>query len=280
MRKEYRFRLFFLVGVSMVLAAVLLVGMGGCATTTMTVREDVPACLPAMANATYRVDVHMTKRESATMPEWMRGIAPPHEASGKGSGIVINPEAGLILTAAHVVIEAGWDAKASITIDVKGRPKPVTLDAAVVAIDETADLAVLKVKQRFPKGAVIAEESEVVKGESVYNVGYPYDFGEMVGRGHIMRLHFSSPDGDPEYDDVMLVEISNGPGTSGSGLYSERTGKMVGIMKAYTFRYAAPGHPPTVVRVIIPVEKIRRFLEKHEIPYRSSPPGTPVCGDP
>jgi len=273
MYKDFGFTVLFL--------SLLAWPLAGCATTAAAerlVREDVPACLSPNDSSTYRVDVDMVSLVPDDKPDWLN-VGPPREAYGKGSGVVIDRN-GLILTNAHVVSEDGWKCKPSITISVKGMDKPVKLDATVVAIDQKMDLAVLKVDRKFPNAVILAESVEILKGMAVYNVGYPYDYGEIVGRGHVMRTRFMDADYPEEYWDTTLAEISDGPGTSGSGIYSARTGKMIGIMMAYSFRVAMPGHPPTVVRVVIPAERVRRFLDAHGIAYGTSPPGTPICPDP
>jgi S1-C subfamily serine protease len=225
---------------------------------------------------TYRLDIEMIEKQATEVPLWMQLDAKPREASGHGSGTIIH-ESGYILTSAHVVKEKGWKGKVTITVAVRGQPQAVTLEGTVMAIDTKKDLAVVQVNQRFPFAGTIAQPGELQDGEAVYNVGYPFDFGEMIGRGHVMRQDYV-PSGDmSQRGTTLLLDISDGSGTSGSAILSENTGKIVGVMMAYTFRRDGPDMPPMVVRVAVPVEKIRSFLDENGIPYHSSPPGTPVC---
>jgi S1-C subfamily serine protease len=239
-------------------------------------RENVPACLTQASLTSFRLDTAVKSQERNDVPDWMRGMVPQEELRGHGSGWVVSTD-GLIVTNAHVVRHEGKTGDVTITMDIDRVPVPVTVSAKILAVDEQLDLALVKVDRTFSRSVVIAEPGESVKGMAIYNVGFPYNFGEMVGRGHIMRLHHRDSGRDMNFDDTILADISDGPGTSGSGVYSEATGKLIGMMMAYSFRSDGYDKPKWVVRVIIPVERIRRFLDGYRVPYRTSPPGTLAC---
>lgn len=191
---------------------------------------------------------------------------------GHGSGAVIH-EDGYILTNHHVA--GNPKSKLRITI-VEGGGKPLDYDARLIAADASVDLAVIKIERRFDSPVEIARAEDVEVGEMVYNIGYPYNFGKAVTRGSITNRKHDGDSKDPSWKSIMLVDIMDGHGTSGSGIFSQRTGKLVGIMMGYLGAGARSGTYP---RAVIPVEKIRAFLDKNHIPYHgasSAPKGWAV----
>jgi S1-C subfamily serine protease len=216
----------------------------GCASSGHARRGPELARFIENSDATYRVD---------TAP------------AGHGSGVVISRE-GHILTAHHVV-----EGETSLTISInEGGAAPRSYTATVIATDPEVDLAVIKIERGFRAPAVLEDMENLHAGDAVYNIGYPYDFGEMVGRGHIVRLRYSRPESDSTVRDVLLVQIADGPGTSGSGIYATSSGRLVGIMRML-FWVTNGRVPPLVVCVATPVDQIRAFLDRNRIPYvRSS----------
>ncbi|MEY4723302.1 MAG: hypothetical protein RLZZ324_815 [Candidatus Parcubacteria bacterium] len=240
------------------------------------VRENVPACIAQASEQDFRLDFPSKMAGQAKVPSWMHGQIPQKEMYGHGSGVVIS-EDGLILTNAHVVMDNHEVTKLTVTMDIAGAPEPVTTALTIVAVDESMDLALVRVDRTFRSVAIIAEPGEAVPGMAIYNVGFPYDFGESVGRGAIKRLHYKDPGGPASFQDIILADISDGSGTSGSAVYSEATGKVVGLMMAYSARVDGHDSPKWVVRFIIPVERIRAFLDANHVHYHTSPRGTLAC---
>jgi S1-C subfamily serine protease len=196
--------------------------------------------------------------------------------SGHGSGVVISHE-GHILTAAHVVDD---DAALNISI-VEGDGPPTHYRAEVVAMDADRDLAVIKIDRRFDRVVALEDIANVHQGDAVYNVGYPYGFGEIVGRGYVMRMRYTidRPGDDNDVRDLMLVHLPGSPGTSGSGIFAEASGKLVGIMRMMIW-VSARGVPPLVIHAITPVDQIRTFLDANGIPYaRDAPSGSANVAD-
>ncbi|HTK60368.1 MAG TPA: serine protease [Candidatus Baltobacteraceae bacterium] len=197
---------------------------------------------------------------------------------GHGSGVVIDAEKGLLLTNAHVVIdEAGNKRDLSVNIAV-GDAAPVTYHARAIAVDAKRDLALIKVDRRFERAVVLGELSDVHPGDAIYNVGFPYDLGELASKGTVRTVDYDNP----EYgiENVILAEISDGPGTSGSGVFLERDGKLIGLMRGLIPR--GPVDPKTgemiidgrlvVVRVVIRIDEIRDFLDDANVKYLTSRP--------
>lgn len=210
-------------------------------------------------DATQRVDV---------MPE------------GHGSAVVLT-EDGFLLTCYH--ISGRGDHVLTINI-AEGGKAPVAYAARVVATDAKHDLAVIWIHRHFDRTAVLADISEAHPLDAVYNIGYPYALGRMSGKGSVKSVGWTYDDPDqPELrvENGLAMDIPNGPGTSGSGIYLARDGKLVGLMQmVLTFgpRNAA-GEPMSdgrqvTVHVAIPVDVIRAFLDHAHIRYRTEFPGS------
>ncbi|HTK03997.1 MAG TPA: serine protease [Candidatus Eisenbacteria bacterium] len=214
----------------------LLLSLTGCATVSGA-RHDL-ARYGENSDATYRIDV----------------------TSGHGSGVVVSAE-GHILTCYHVVED-----EATVTISInEGGPAVHVYTATVLATDRVNDMALLKIDRRFSAPAVLADMSELHPGDTLYNVGYPYDFGEMTGRGYIMRLHYSTSETSTPLRDMILADLPDGPGTSGSGVYLSSNGHLAGQMRMM-IAVGRRGMPPMVVRALTPVNTIRRFLVANRVP--------------
>ncbi len=144
------------------------------------------------------------------------------------------------------------------------------IPAEVVATDKVHDLAILRVRHRFAGEMVLEDPSVLKNGDLVYSVGYPYSAGKSVDRGWIrsMDLHADPEDPDHSVTDRIFLEIPNGHGTSGSAIFSMRTGYVIGSMKAYV--HFGRGRAPLFVRITTPVTKIVVLAESADIPYRSA----------
>lgn len=185
---------------------------------------------------------------------------------GHGSAVVIDKEKGLLLTCHHVAGEG--DRELRINISVNDGPA-VAYPARVVAWDEDLDLAVIKVERRFEREVVLASDDEVHVLDDIYNVGFPYDLGEMAGKGHIKAVHHD--DERMKLKNALIVDISDGPGTSGSGVFLTRNGKLIGIMKML-IRVGPMDGRQVIVRVLTGIDDIRAFLDRANIVYRVTDP--------
>ena len=221
-----------------ILLCCLLAALAGCASTG-SLRGNGLAHYAENADATYRIDV----------------------TSGHGSGIVVSAD-GHILTCRHVI---EGEATATISIMESGAA-PHVYTARVLATDEANDLALLRIDRRFRSPAVIGSDDDAGPGVLVYNIGYPFSFGEVTGRGYIMRTGYTSFEGSVPIRGVILADIPDGPGTSGSAVYAESSGRVIGIMRMM-IAVGRRGAPPMVVRVLTPTDRIRAFLETNRVPY-------------
>lgn len=148
------------------------------------------------------------------------------EAFGQGSGVIID-EAGYILTNNHVVENAR-----SITVNLSGNE---TRPAEVVGLDETTDLAVLKIS---PGGLIAAEwgDSDALEdGSLVWAVGNPFGLDRSVTFGIISARNRHGFRGASPYQDFLQTDAAVNPGNSGGPLV-DVSGKIVGINTAIVGR--------------------------------------------
>lgn len=220
-------------------------------------------CGAALGNAPHSRGAELVRLRENTAATYRIDIL----SGGHGSGVVISAE-GHILTAAHVVEGDENDLVISV---VEGDGKAKTYKAEVVAVDKVNDMAIVKVARRFRDPAVLAAEADVHAGDSVYNVGYPYDFGVMVGRGYVMKQHYALKGKKNDIVDATIVDLPDGPGTSGSGIFASADGKLIGIMRMM-FWVTSGRTPPMVVRVVSSPAQIKAFLDANKIPYATEVP--------
>ncbi len=150
----------------------------------------------------------------------------PQQAYGQGSGVIVD-EAGYILTNNHVVAGAG-----QITVKLSGNE---TRPAEIVGLDDTTDLAVLKI----PEGGLIAAEwgdsEALAEGSLVWAVGNPFGLDRSVTFGIISAKNRRGFNGTSPYQDFLQTDAAVNPGNSGGPLV-DVAGKIVGINTAIVGR--------------------------------------------
>jgi putative serine protease PepD len=159
-------------------------------------------------------------------------------ASGVGSGIVLTAD-GLILTNDHVIAGGG-----ALTVQLlDGR----SLDAAVVAEDATADLAVIRVSASDLVPAQLGDSSSVKVGQAVLAIGSPLGtYTESVTKGIVSGLDReitvrSEFTGRPtQLGHLIQTDAAINPGNSGGPLI-DASGKVIGITTATSATAAGLG---------------------------------------
>ncbi len=157
--------------------------------------------------------------------------------SGVGTGVVIKDD-GTILTNFHVVAGAK---KLRVTFF-----DGTETDAFVVSVQADKDLAVLK-PQKIPddlEAAILGSSQQLVPGDLVVAVGFPYGIGPSVSSGVVSGLNrqFKSPDGQHTLKGLIQFDAAANPGNSGGPLVNT-SGEVVGIVTAIL--------NPTVARTFI-----------------------------
>jgi S1-C subfamily serine protease len=148
-----------------------------------------------------------------------------------GSGFVASTD-GYILTNAHVVSENGTKAS-SVTVAFKGTGTTTRKVAAtIVGIDESSDVAVLKVDPVASPALVtipLGDSSTVQVGETVVAIGNPlgYDFSLTEGIVSATSRELTAPNGATIANGVQTDAAIN-KGNSGGPLI-DSTGHVIGI---------------------------------------------------
>ena len=151
-------------------------------------------------------------------------FGPPQQGTATGSGFVVD-ENGTILTNAHVV-----DGANRVTVRFTEDGDPV--DAEVLGVDTSTDLAVLKVDpgdvdrlDPLPLG----DSSKVQVGDPVVAIGNPFGFTRTVTTGIVSALQreIQAPNGFP-IRNVIQTDASINPGNSGGPLL-DADGRVIGI---------------------------------------------------
>lgn len=162
-------------------------------------------------------------------------------AFGNGSGVLIAPN--YLLTAAHVAIVK------DLHVSYKGFKLPVE----VVRLDETKDIALVKVLGMECPCAPIADVSPAID-EKITTVGFP-----MEGLIKTQITTQGTKQGNDARDFVQYTSPV-GPGNSGGGVFNER-GELVAIVSSIII---APtgfiGFPLTHIMQAVSVETIREWL--------------------
>jgi putative serine protease PepD len=148
-----------------------------------------------------------------------------------GSGFVVSSQ-GYILTNAHVVYDSGVKAS-SVTVVFKGTGSATTrVKATIAGIDETSDVALLKVDPAKAPTLVVlqlGDSSKVQAGEAVVAIGNPlgYDFSVTSGIVSATSRNLQSPNGSVIPNGIQTDAAIN-EGNSGGPLI-DSSGKVIGI---------------------------------------------------
>ena len=175
------------------------------------------------------------KAYEAVLPSVVRVIGQTNEADdgsddkdhrGVGSGVVI-VDSGIILTNLHVVQGAK---RIKVTF-----ADGLESDAVVTGVQAENDLAVLKAS-KIPddlQAATMRSTGDLVPGDHVVAVGFPFGIGPSVSSGVVsgLKREFRSPEGDKVLTNLIQFDAAANPGNSGGPLVT-MDGAVVGIVTA------------------------------------------------
>ncbi len=142
--------------------------------------------------------------------------------NGIGSGVIIDANAGLVLTNDHVIKTAQ-----SITVILSDKRR---YPAKVLGQDPDTDLALLKIPNENLTALKTSPSDEVLVGDIVIAVGNPFGLSHSVSTGIIAAI--GRTDQNPlGYSDLLQTDASINPGNSGGALVNS-AGKLIGINSA------------------------------------------------
>jgi len=157
------------------------------------------------------------------------GAPPDYEQKhgGLGSGVIID-KSGYILTNEHVI-----DAADQITVTL---PDGRDFTAALQAVDQNSDLAVIKIEAPDLPVAKLGDSENLKIGQWVVALGNPYgnilsDASPTLTAGVISALHRALPRTsvrDIDYSDLIQTDAAINPGNSGGPLVNLNS-EVVGI---------------------------------------------------
>lgn len=162
----------------------------------------------------------------AKPPEVTDEVAGKQVERGVGTGVVI-VDKGVILTNLHVV--AGAETIKVTFAD--GLEAPAT----ITALQPENDLAVLQA-QKLPDDlipATMRSTADLMPGDQVAAVGFPFGIGPSVSAGVVSGLNrsFRSPEGKQELSNLIQFDAAANPGNSGGPLVN-MNGEVLGIVTA------------------------------------------------
>ncbi|HVE51704.1 MAG TPA: trypsin-like peptidase domain-containing protein [Casimicrobiaceae bacterium] len=159
----------------------------------------------------------------------VRDLSDPDERgetveTGVGTGVVIIDK-GVILTNLHVVLGA----KKVGVVFADG----LESEATVIGVQPEHDLAVLQAKT-IPDDLIAAtmrSTSDLVPGDRVIAVGFPFGIGPSVSEGVVsgLRREYRSPEGKRVLTNLIQFDAAANPGNSGGPL-ATMDGEVVGIV--------------------------------------------------
>jgi len=141
---------------------------------------------------------------------------------GAGSGVIIDADAGLIVTNQHVIDHAE---QIDITLE-DGR----RFAAELVGSDEATDIALLKINGENLVALEFADSDSAEIGDFVVAIGNPFAIGQTVTAGIISALGRSGLDND-KYEDFIQTDAAINVGNSGGALV-DMEGRLMGINTA------------------------------------------------
>jgi serine protease Do len=133
-----------------------------------------------------------------------------------GSGVIVSSD-GYILTNNHVASAAN-----ELTVKLSdGRE----LRARRIGVDQTTDLALIKIEAQNLPYATLGDSSKLEQGEWVIALGSPFGLEQTMTAGIVSALgrKFNGP-----YDNYIQTDASINPGNSGGALVNMK-GEVIGI---------------------------------------------------
>ncbi|MGC8915898.1 MAG: trypsin-like peptidase domain-containing protein [Thermoanaerobaculum sp.] len=200
---------------------------------------------PAVVNLTAKQVVRLRGRTlfDELFPEF--ALPREYETQSLGSGVVISPD-GLIVTNEHVIAGA---AEISVRF-ASGRQE----EAEVMGSDADSDLALLRVNARGLPFLPVAEQDDLMIGETVIAIGNPLGLENTVTVGVLSARDrtVSSPRTNRVYTDFLQTDASINPGNSGGALV-DLDGRLIGINTAIVGEAQGIGFA-------IPAKRVRRVV--------------------
>ncbi|MBF0268826.1 MAG: trypsin-like peptidase domain-containing protein [Alphaproteobacteria bacterium] len=165
---------------------------------------------------------------TGVFPDGQFRFAPPmaRAVENMGSGVIIRSD-GYILTNYHVVRGAN-----SVFVNVLDDFAATRYAADIVKMDESLDLALLKVTPKTPLHAAVLGDSDAVRvADAVLAIGSPFGLDMTVSRGIISAKRKSLVIEGVTHTNLLQTDAAINQGNSGGPLVA-RNGAVIGINTA------------------------------------------------
>lgn len=219
-------------------------------------RTAITTAAERVAPAVVTVQTEMVQRVPVDLFDFMTGGRSGEQRNaGIGSGFVVRND-GVIVTNAHVV-------NGATSVSVATRDG-TTYKATIVGVDETNDLAVIRIKAANLPVAPLGKSSDLIVGEWAIAIGNPFGFVlgnnepsvsvgviSAVGR----NLAGRSEDGGL-YIDMIQTDAAINPGNSGGPLVNAN-GEVIGVNSSIY----SPTGGSVGLGFAIPIDRTRRIVE-------------------
>ena len=205
----------------------------------------IPGVVTIRVTGEVYSSVEIEPRRDGPHPGPVRAAAKEPFRSG-GSGVIVDPAQGYILTNNHVVENA-------TKIDV-GLSDGRRMLARLIGRDIGTDLAVIKVEPKSLPSIAIGDSDIVRVGDVVVAVGNPFGLEGTATLG-IIGAVMRNEIGHESFEDYLQVDAQTNPGNSGGGLVNVK-GELVGINtvvaggrgQGYTIGFAIPINMARVIQ--------------------------------
>jgi len=180
---------------------------------------------------------------------------------GAGSGFLIDTD-GRILTNQHVIAgEGGRVGDIQVTL-----PDQSSYRAQVLAADEAADLALIKITPRKNLAILRLGDSEHLQvGQKVLAIGNPFRLQGTLTTGIISALGRTIEDSEKRLEDMIQTDAAINPGNSGGPLL-DSAGNVIGINTAI---YGPGGN--IGIGFAIPVNRAKMMLAWYQAGGKTRP---------
>ena len=175
----------------------------------------------------------------------------PHrkEVKSLGSGVIIDADAGYIVTNHHVI-----DGADEISVTLHDGQQ---LTATIIGSDPEADVAILKIEHDNLTHIPFADSSKLRVGDFAVAIGNPFGLGQTVTSGIVSALGRTGL-GIEGYEDFIQTDASINPGNSGGALVNLR-GELIGINTAIL---ASMGAGNVGIGFAIPINMVRELTDQ------------------